>query len=144
MKRRKFLRFVGVGTGVAIIPPTLYRVSPSVKKYAVQLIKDELHYLKLEPKGVEQYVEDYFSGGADAVMTNIRWKSFYYLRLTWKKSDQIMELIKYYLLSSNFFINKMDESKLVKYLGLYNPYKSPVPNPYSYILYPPETIPDPK
>lgn len=140
MKRRKFLTFIGVGTGVALIPPTLYLVSPSVKKYAVQLIKNELHYLKLEPEGVEQYVEDYFKADDNKIMVNVRWKTFYYLGITWQKSDQVAELIKYYLLSSNFFINRMDESKPVKYLGMYNPYKSPVPNPYSYILYPPETI----
>lgn len=140
MKRRKFLTFIGVGTGVALIPPGLYLVSPSVKKYAVQLIKDELHYLKLEPGSVEQYVEDYFKADDNKIMVNVRWKIFYYLGITWQKSDQVAELIKYYLLSTNFFINKMDERQPVKYLGMYNPYISPVPNPYSYILYPPETI----
>lgn len=142
MKRRKFLTFVGVGTGAVLIPPALYLVSPSVKKYAVQIIKEELHYLKLDIEGVERYVEDYFKADDNKIMVNIRWKTFYYLGITWQKSNQVTELIKYYLLSTNFFINKMDESKPVKYLGMYTPYKSPVPNPYSYILYPPETIPE--
>ena len=42
----------------------------------------------------------------------------------------------------NDFINKMDESRVVKYLGLYSPYKSPVPNPFAYTLYPPEKVQD--
>ena len=135
---------MGIGAGVALLPAGLYVVSPSIKKYAVQLIKDELHYLKLEPGSVEQYVEDHFRIAGVSIMTNIQWKSFYYLGVTWKKSDKVFELIKYYLLSSNFFLNKTDETKVVKYLGFYNPYKGPIPIPYSFILYPPETIPDPQ
>lgn len=138
MKRRTFLTMTGIGTGLLILPPALYLSSPSLRKFAVKLIYKELFYLKLEPKGVEKYVEEYFGASANDMIANLRWKSFYYLGIGPEQSNQVLEMIKYYLLSTDFFINKTDESKIVNYLGLYNPYKSPVPNPYSFVLYPPE------
>jgi len=142
MNRRKFLLLAGVSTGALVIPASVYFVSGSVKKYAALLIEKELFYLKLEAGSVDKYVNDYF-GNTNNAMTRMRWKSMYYLNVTWEKSDQLMELIKYYLLSSDFFINKMDEHKTVHYLGLYSPYKSPVPNPFAYTLYPPDLVKNP-
>lgn len=136
MKRRTFIAMAGIGTGLLILPPALYIASPALRKHAVMLIREELYYLKLDTAGLEQYVNDYFSSSSNNAMTNLRWKAFYYLGIKAEKSNQIFELIKFYLLSTDFFIHKMDESKLVSYLGLYSPYKSPVPNPYSFVLYP--------
>ncbi len=140
MKRRKFITLAGIGTGLLILPPALYLTSPSLRKYAGRLIREELHYLKLEQAGVDQYVNDYFNASANNVLINLKWKSYYYLGITAERSNQISELVKFYLLSTDFFIHRADETRLVSYLGLYNPYKSPVPNPYSFVLYPPDTI----
>lgn len=136
MKRRTFITMAGIGTGLLILPPTLYVASPSIKKYAAMLIFKELHYLKLDHTGVHQYVADYFQASSNNLITNIKWKSFYHLNVSPDSSNQIFEMIKYFLLSSDFFINKTDEQKTVNYLGLYSPYRSPIPNPYSFLLYP--------
>lgn len=143
MKRRKFLLLTGIATGGVLIPTTLYVVSPGVKEYAVMLLEREFSYLKLEPGSVTRYVDDYFVAGGNDIMGKIRWKTMYYLNIGWEKSDQIFELMKSFLLSSDFFIHKTDESKVVRYLGLYSPYKSPVPNPFSFLLYPPDEIGEP-
>lgn len=137
MKRRKFITLAGIGTGLLILPPALYTSSPSLRKYAGRLIMDELYYLKIDQKDIERYVDDYFNAAGNNMLTNIKWKSYFYLGLNAEKSNQILELIKYFLLSSDFFIHKTDESLPVAYIGLYNPYKSPIPNPYSFVLYPP-------
>lgn len=142
MNRRKFLFLSGVATGAVVIPASVYFVSGSVKKYAVLLIEKELDYLKLEPGSVIKYVDDYLQNNND-VISRLKFKTIYYFDINWKKSNHLKELIKYYLLSTDFFINKMDESKLVRYLGQYSPYKSPVPNPFAYTLYPPATINNP-
>lgn len=92
----------------------------------------------LEEGSVESFVDDYFEYTKNDTVTRLKWKTMYYLNIGPEKSNLILELVKYYLLSSNFFINKTDEHKLVKYLGLYSPYKSPLPNPFSFILYPPK------
>lgn len=139
MNRRKFIIIAGVTTGSLVIPTSYFLVNGTIQKYAALLIKDELSYLKLEEGSVEKYVNDYFSYSND-IFFKMKLKSMYYLNITWKNSNLIKELIKTYLLSSDFFINKMDESKVVRYLGLYSPYKSPVPNPFAYTLYPPDQV----
>lgn len=140
MERRKFILLAGIGTGMCLIPPSLYFVAPGMKKYAVHLIEKEFHYLKIAPGAVARYVDDYFAASANNTLENIRWKVFYYMGVTYEKSDRLRDLLKYFLLSTDFFINKTDESKTVNYLGMYSPYSSPIPNPYSFIIYPPETI----
>lgn len=41
-----------------------------------------------------------------------------------------------FLLSTDFFINKMDVTKPVKYIGIYDPYHKPCSNPFSNLFYP--------
>ncbi len=141
MERRKFLLLAGVGTGCLVIPAAVYFMNGSVHQYACLLIEKQLKYLKLEDGSVEKYVNDYFQNANDAIL-RMKWKTMYYLNTTWEESNTLKDLIKYYLLSTDFFINKMDESKVVNYLGLYNPYKSPIPNPFAYTLYPPSVVKD--
>lgn len=134
MNRRNFILLSSIGVGMVAIPPSLYFLSPKTKEYAINLIKAELSYLKLEPVGLNNYIDDYFKNTSNDIMSNIRWKIFYYLNFDSNKSNIINDLLKNYLLSSDFFLNQMDVSKTVNYLGMFNPYTSPIPNPYSYIL----------
>ncbi len=144
MKRRQFLKLTGLASGMVIIPPGLYYIAPEVKQYAVKLIEQELHYLKLAPGSTSRFVEAYFKATGNDLVAKVKWKTLYYLGYNWEKSDRIRDLIKYFLLSSDFFINKADEHKTVNYLGIYNPYTSPLSNPYSFVLYPAAEIPEPK
>lgn len=41
-----------------------------------------------------------------------------------------------FLISTDFFINKMDPQKPVKYTGIYDPYQRPCSNPFSNLFYP--------
>lgn len=125
-----------IGTGALLLPPTLYFLAPEVKVYAKRLIEHELSYLKLRPDEVEEFVGDYFKSSVNDTLSTIKWKIIYTLRMKKEDSERIFDLIKYFLLSSNFFINKMDESKEIRYLGLFNSYTSPMPNPYSFAIYP--------
>lgn len=133
----------GVGAGLCVIPPSLYFVAPGTKEYALEQLKKELHYLNIVPGSIESYIDDYFVATGNDMMSRLKWKTTYYLRLSYEHSDRLRDLIKYFLLSTDFFINKTDERKPVKYLGLYSPYKSPIPNPYSYLIYPASEIKDP-
>lgn len=144
MKRRKFLLLLGVGTGSVAIPASFYFLSPTIKTYANLLIRRELAYLKIAEGSVEKYVEDFFNAGQNDLISKLKWKTMYFLGVRPEQSTVLFELVKYYLLSSDFFIHKMDEQKTVNYLGLYSPYKSPVPNPFSFILHPPAEVDEPK
>ncbi|SEB09062.1 hypothetical protein [Pedobacter hartonius] len=144
MERRQFLRLAGsVGAGICVIPPSLYFLAPGVNEYAIKLIKKEFHYLKLAPGSVEKYVEDYFNIRKNDMVSTLKWKATYYLDLDYDHSERSRDLLRYFLLSTDFFINKTDERKTVNYLGFYSPYTSPVPNPYSFVIYPPSGIREP-
>ena len=142
MKRRSFIVLTGISAAMCVIPPSLYFIAPGVRQYATLILKKELFYLKLAPGAVEKYVEDYFNSTGNDMVSTIKWKILYYMKSGWKNADRIELLIRYFLLSSDFFINKCDESVEVYYLGFFNSYKSPIPNPYSFVLYPPDTIKD--
>lgn len=134
---------IGAGGVSLAIPAGSYFLMPSIKQHCILLIKRELAYLKIAEGVVEQYVDDYLNTIDRNLVTKLKWKLMYFLRTGPEQSTVLFELVKYFLLSSDFFIHKMDESKTVNYLGLYSPYKSPVPNPFSFVLYPPNEIPDP-
>ncbi|MFT3903267.1 MAG: hypothetical protein QM727_08835 [Niabella sp.] len=139
MQRRNVVKILaGLAGGAVLLPTGMYWLSPSKKEFAVKTIQKELSYLKLDMEGVRQFVNDYFSGEPFSFSDTLKWKSYYFLRAGVSKSSNVFELVRAYLLSSDFFLHKTDESKVVKYLGLFNPYKSPAPNPYSYVLYPEE------
>ena len=68
-------------------------------------------YLKLENGSVEKYVNDYFQNSNDAVL-RMKWKTMYYLNTTYEESNTLKDLIKYYLLSTDFF----NQEQLLKHL----------------------------
>ncbi|GAB3429139.1 hypothetical protein [Niabella aquatica] len=136
MKRRKLLKILGGAAGGAILVPSgLYFATPGVKHFAEKIIYRHLNYLKLDPVGVSQFIESYFKGTPDSFINTIRWKSYYYLHIKPKHSINIYQLIRCYLLGSDFFQHKMDTKRTIKYINDYDPYKSPVPNPFSYIYF---------
>lgn len=51
-------------------------------------------------------------------------------------NDYRNKIVMTFLLSTNFFMNKMDESKKVHFTDLYDPYQIPCSNPFSNIFYP--------
>jgi len=46
------------------------------------------------------------------------------------------KIVGLFLLSSDFFVNKMDVNKPITYRSLYDPYISPCSNPFSNLFYP--------
>lgn len=137
MKRRKLLKILGGAAGGAVLVPSgLYFASPGIRYFAEKIIYRHLGYLKLDPGGVSQFVEDYFKGMPDSFINTIRWKTYYYLNIKARNSINIFQLTRCYLLASDFFQHKMDTKRTIKYIAPYDPYKSPVPNPFSYIHLP--------
>lgn len=137
MRRRKFLQLAGLGSVVLALPSiALYSTSP--EDAAVGIILNELNFLKLERKGVEQFVTDYYkwSGIHKRLRMRLTTKANYFFKIDSDQSDIVRNLINTYLISTDFFQNKMDESRVIKYVGRYNPYKTPCANPFSAIYYP--------
>ncbi len=123
----------GAGTALVVIPSLSY-MAISYEKAAKGLILNELDYLKLDEKGVNQFVRDYTKDQSANYQIKIR--SLYLIQAKADQYKVVDDLVKDYLLSTDFFRNKMNESKIVKYQGLYDPYKTPCANPFSFIYYP--------
>lgn len=133
----------GTGIGMSLIPPSLYFIAPDVKKYAKKILARELNYLRLEANSIPTFVEEYFQSISNDTISAVKWKILYYKRADTESSDRINDLVKYFLLSTDFFIYKTEEKRTINYLGLFNYYKSPVPNPFSFLIYPPSEIGNP-
>jgi len=137
MKRRSFLKLGGLA-GVALVAvPSLGFVSTSMKEAAVGIITKEFSYLKLDKKGVEQFVSDYYGNQNGPLNTQLKLKSYYFLGVQSDRSGLVDDLTRRYIISTDFFLNKMDESKPVNYLGMYDPYTRPCAHPFSSMYYPP-------
>ena len=135
MLRRKFLILFGLGTASMIALPSVGLISSSFKQSAVGLIMNELRFLKIDRQGVEQFVDDYYSEFNYGLVYEIKVKCYHVLEVKSDRSSLVADLSNHYLLSTDFFRNKMNESLEVKYTGLYNPYKTPCSNPFSNIYY---------
>ena len=145
MRRRKFLQLAGLGSA-ALAVPTAGIAATSIEDAVAGLILNEFSFLKIDREGLNQFVADYHRANTDyhqamgarkQFFLNIKTKVYYFLRVTSDQSELVRAYTTMYLLSTDFFQNRMDESKEVKYLGLYNPRKMPCANPFSSVYYPP-------
>ncbi len=135
MRRRNFLKLAGTGTAAVAVLPAGWYAATSVQQAAAGIITREFDYLKLDPKGVAQFVDDYLKDPLSGY-THKELKASYALPAVASRSKMVADLTRKYLLSSDYFLNKMDENKTVQYLGFYNPYRSPCANPFSSLHYP--------
>src|SRR5688500_15828319 len=115
MKRRKFLLIAGAG-GVAAAVTSFKFISTSFENAAVSLINAELGFLKLDPEGVSRFVKDFAKNKDDHYQLTMSGYSFIGVKPA--QSGKVNQLLTTYLLSTDFFLNRMDESKTVRYLGL--------------------------
>lgn len=129
------MTLAGAGTALLAIPGMAF-MAASYTEAAKGLILNELDYLKPEKAGVEQFVQEYALSMTPNFPIKIR--SLYMVRASASQSKLVNDMVQDYLLSTDFFRNRMDEQKPLKYLGLYNPYKTPCANPFSNLYYPPQ------
>ena len=135
MDKRSFLKFTGLGLGGAAVAAASFGIlAPSFESAMASLIRNELNYLKLDDKGLAQFVKDYSRYTSQT--SRLVLKGFAFANLDSSDSGRIHHLISSYLLGSDFFINKMDENRTVQYLGINNPHASPCSNPFSQAYYP--------
>src|SRR5687768_14313768 len=108
MKRRKFLALAGIGGAVAALASGKF-FTTTFEYSAENLIKKELHFLALDDQGVKNFVKEYSKVRDRSYKLSIRGYSL--LGIKASQSGKIHQLVSSYLLSSDFFINKLDETR---------------------------------
>jgi hypothetical protein len=137
MKRRTFLTITGLTGAVAAITGFKF-INTSFENASAKLIKNELNFLSLDEKGLEEFVREYSKNKDTRYRLTMRGYSF--MGIGSKQSGKVNQMVTAYLLSTDLFTNKMDENKIVKYVGLYDPYQRPCANPFSSAYYPSSSV----
>lgn len=130
MNRRKFLSWAGVGAAIIALPSFKF-LSTSFEEAAMSLIENELNFLSLDKDGLRKFVQDYAKNKNKSFKLSVR--SYSLLGINPKQSGKVNQIISTYLLSTDFFMNQMDEKRTIRYVALYNPYTRPCANPFSHL-----------
>jgi hypothetical protein len=131
MKRRIF--FAGAAAGVAALAG--FRVWRSSDYEAiVEIIEKRLAYLNKDPEGVRAFARDLSNLHqiSSAKMRIVSVLGPVYSSLPLDAENRLTNGIHHgeervtssYLLSSDFFLNGADETRLVRYLGMYDPLRA--------------------
>lgn len=141
--RRKFIKLtiegvLALGAGYIGI-----KTFSSFKKVIIDILYADLHGMKIREGDIEKFAEHAaannpweFNERKKKLMATydpIKW-----MPLPFKKEYKLYrdEVVRRFLLSTDFFINKMDESKEIKYTGIiWGPYSTPCLNPFSSMFY---------
>ena len=145
MRRRTFIGLLAVGTTGAVAGGYIYITG--FDALARKIIVKDTASLKIAPGSIDQFLMDtskykkwekLFSPLHQQL---IKWHyyadnplfTFPYASNYKMYRSRIVET---FLLSTDFFIHKMDVNRQVNYRALYDPYLSPCCNPFSNLFYP--------
>ena len=142
MKRRQFL----LG-GLAVVAVAGLGVigfgRGAAEAKIVSLVRQRLSFLRLDEAGLKAFAHDHLGVLLAKRPTWNRWK-YHFLSVFSKsitrwntstdkrtRSERIVDnMASTYLLSSDFFLNKADQSQVVSYISLYDPMR-PCGNPFA-------------
>ena len=133
MNRRHFFTIAGIGGGIAALAFGRF-LTTSFEDSSEKLIRKELSFLRLETEGIRRFLGDY--GRTKDERFKLTIKGYGFLGITASQSGKIHQMVSSYLLSSDFFMHNQNESREIKYIGLYDPYTRPCTHPFSHLRYP--------
>jgi hypothetical protein len=125
MNRRHFLKIAGwcaapLAVGALASRDSATRIANRVGERLLALVqspeerlRSHFSYLMLDTRGVEQYFADYRRFRGDLP----------------RHAPLSSDVYTRYLLSTDFFRHRADESQIVRYLGFYDPDNTPCGNP---------------
>ncbi len=145
MTRRKFI--LGLLVLIATVAGGILFIVP-FESIVGKILRKQLSYLNVDEDAIGRFTQDISASGYYA-RKDFGWKKqafvnvFYFLENPWipLPGHQRFKLyssffVSDFLLSTDFFLNKMDEGRKVTYIALYEPYKRPCSNPFSNLFYP--------
>lgn len=145
ISRRKFIFLALLGLiGAAI---TSFLIS-SFNKVVYKVLSKDLSHLNVSFESYAQFIKEaqennHWNKKFFDEKKRLFFRAYYLLDYLpvplpykYKYVQYRSEIVGDFLLSTDFFINKMDVNKEIAFLGLYNPYKRPCSNPFSNLYYP--------
>lgn len=142
MKRRNFIKVI---TGFSVLSLGSYVLLPSFEKVVKKIIESSSDKLRINKNHINTFIteaenEKYWNQFSTAKKEFIRLQHFFDNRMISlpygnKYLQYQNEIVGRFLLSTDFFQHKMDQSRDINYIGFYNPYKSPCSNPFTNIYY---------
>jgi hypothetical protein len=145
MERRKFFKYLGIGTGAVAVGGVLFYTNSTLKNLIVNVLTEDLSGMKVSEADIEKFANE-TSNSNPWGYSNMKIKfisayskvDFKWLQLPYKTKyvQYRADIVGRFLLSTNFFRNNMDESKEIIYSGMvYTPYNFPCYNPFSNLYY---------
>lgn len=143
MNRRRFIRIsilsiIGAAAATVI---AFYNFD----SFVLRMLKKDLKTLNVEEQDLKRFITDannnhYWKKNAIDSKKRAFLFVFYFipnigLPYQFKFAQIKGRIVGTFLLSTDFFMNKMDESKKLKYVGFYDPYLRPCQNPFSNLYY---------
>lgn len=141
MKRRAFLTIAGIGGAIAAVASGRF-FTMTFERAVEDLIRSELPFLNLDQAGLTSFANEYSKFQNQKFKSIV--KGYSLLGISASQSGKIHTIVSTYLLSSDFFINNMDEKRVVRYIALFDPYRRPCTHPFSHLHYPDRTTSVPK
>jgi len=142
MKRRKFIK---VGIALSGIGLLSYLMLPNFRDAVKRILDDESKNLKIDAGAIAQFIHDAsvelfwlkFSLSKKVLITIHTYGGFLKGLLPYRNKYLLYrsQITGQFLLSTDLFLNKMDQTQPVTYQGFYNPYKQPCYNPFSINYY---------
>lgn len=145
MKRRNFIGLVTLGTAGVLTGGYIFL--ENFEKFARKVIVKDTASLKVDQVEIDKFM----TAAAKKNVWNDLFPFHHKQLLKWhyyinngmftlpylaNYNAYRNKIVMTFLLSTNFFVDKMDESKKVHFTDLYDPYQIPCSNPFSNIFYP--------
>lgn len=147
MNRRRFLiggivGITGLVAGGWAIRSGFFYQPQRVKNTIWVVFHKRLNYLKWNQEEVERFIEDFIADVSDGYLAKIQKLSYVHPLYAYtgllemspiagKLKSFEERITTHFLMSTDLFYGKPDVSQPVKYLGLYDPHKTPCRNPFS-------------
>ena len=120
---------------------------PTFNNTIEKILKKDLNFLKIQDGAISKFVKEadesghwntlYFDRNKKiiVVLYTIFLNPIIKLPSQYKYTQLREKIVGEFLLSTDFFMNKMDESREIQYFSIYDPYKRPCSNPFSSLYY---------
>ena len=142
MERRDFIKVI---SGISLVSIGGYVLLPSFQEVAEGIIKDATSQLSIDEDQVYIFMRDaekekYWNQFSTVKKGFIRFNYLVENRLfslpySNKYQQYKNQIVGWFLLSTDYFTNKMNDQEKISYVSFYNPYKRACGIPFSNIYY---------